>query len=126
MKYCTKCGRELSDDVKFCPQCGNPIPEDQNVVYVTPTPNTSTYTGTTLRRNGLALAGFICSLASLVLGGLLVAIVGIVLCAVANRKKNDYKEWNAFIKPGIVVGIVSLVLYAIAIIVALIILTTTL
>lgn len=25
MKYCSKCGKELSDDARFCAECGNPV-----------------------------------------------------------------------------------------------------
>ena len=32
-KYCTKCGAELPDNVKFCPNCGNPIlPAEDNMM----------------------------------------------------------------------------------------------
>ncbi|MCD8194892.1 MAG: zinc-ribbon domain-containing protein [Coprobacillus sp.] len=126
MKYCTKCGRELPDDAKFCPRCGNPIPDDQNVVYVTsPTPNSSTYSGSASGRNGLALAGFICTLVSIVgIGSILVAIVGLVLCLVARNKKDQYLEWNAFIKPGIILGIISICLFVIELIIAIVLIVT--
>lgn len=26
--FCTKCGKEISDDTKFCPQCGTPVASD--------------------------------------------------------------------------------------------------
>ena len=31
MKYCVKCGNELTEDVKYCPKCGNSVSEEENV-----------------------------------------------------------------------------------------------
>lgn len=31
MKYCVKCGNELTEDVKYCPKCGNSVSIEENV-----------------------------------------------------------------------------------------------
>lgn len=56
--YCTKCGEEINDEAVICPKCGCPT-----LNYATATAETEK-TAT----NGFAIAGFICSFISPILG----------------------------------------------------------
>ena len=39
MKYCSKCGEQLEDDVRFCPKCGS---SQEQVIETTPNQTTKT------------------------------------------------------------------------------------
>ena len=49
MKYCLKCGNEVTDDAVICSRCGSSAIGSQNIY--------SSSSG----KNGFAIAGFICS-----------------------------------------------------------------
>ncbi len=114
--YCKKCGKEIDDDAIYCPGCG--APTENYVSSVDYEAKHQSVATSSSSRNGVALAGFICSVASLVFGGIIVAIVGLCLCAYARKREDQYIQWNGFIKPGIIVGICSIALYVVGIIVA--------
>lgn len=40
MSYCTNCGTQIKDSVRFCPHCGTPIHECENVTQNTKTKDT--------------------------------------------------------------------------------------
>lgn len=39
MAFCSKCGKELTDGVKFCPACGAPVTAAQKQPDAQSTPN---------------------------------------------------------------------------------------
>ncbi len=57
MKYCPKCGFQLTDDAAFCPNCGSPAPRANGGYEIVPN-----------QTNGFAIAGLVCSFFSPLLG----------------------------------------------------------
>ena len=57
MKYCLKCGNEVTDDETVCPRCGSCAISPTNI-----------YKSSSNEKNGFAIAGFICSFFSPLLG----------------------------------------------------------
>ena len=80
-KYCSNCGREITEGSYFCDGCGTPVEEvNEKVVTNIPKYNYEVINKT----NGWAIAGFVTSLCNIILCGLAapisltLSIVGIV------------------------------------------------
>lgn len=93
--FCKNCGREIDDKAVFCIHCGVAIDKVKKI-------------------NGLGLAGFVVSLVSLYFGVYfcIASIVGLVLSVVGmvNAKKC---RLNGFAIAGLVIGIISVLIWAI-------------
>ena len=102
-KFCRECGKELEENSKFCNNCGTKIEEEKTEETNTSNENTNesaasnagtnvTYNQTyvTKKSNGMAIAGFVISLVSLLCCGysswlgLIFSIIGLV-----NANKNE-------------------------------------
>ena len=57
MKFCQRCGAQLTDDAAFCPDCGSPAPRANGAFEVVPN-----------QTNGFAIAGLACSFFSPLFG----------------------------------------------------------
>lgn len=106
-KYCPYCGKELEKDVKFCASCGKAVNPDVTVAQ--PTTTTNVIVNTQPESNGMAVAGFVVSLVSLLLccGGfswlsLIFSIVG----AVKAKEKNGKGKGLAI--AGIIISAIAL------------------
>lgn len=115
--FCTNCGAEIPSGTIICPQCG--------------VPTNSTQTTTTAHGSKMApksVGGFICGLLGFLLEwlpliGLILSIVGVALCS--NGKKEVAKDPQAYTGTGLltagqVLGIIGIVVGAIALIFTLI------
>lgn len=114
-KFCKKCGKVLVDGEKFCANCGAPVDDETTTENTTSggTPTTYKYVGTktpkTYGNSGYDVAGFILGLLSVILGGFLFAILGLVF-----SKKN--KDTNGLAKAGYILSIIGLVVSVIYIV----------
>lgn len=103
--FCKNCGKEIDVHAYVCPYCGalvaTPVP-----VAVPETPK---------RVNGLGIAGFVVSLVSLGLGYFFViaSIVGLVLSIVGMCLQKKYTSCNGLAIAGLVIGIVSTLIWTI-------------
>lgn len=107
-KFCRECGKELEENSKFCNNCGTKIEEEKTEEANTSNENTNesaasnagtnvTYNQTyvTKKSNGMAIAGFVISLVSLLCCGysswlgLIFSIIGLVN---ANKNEGEGKE----------------------------------
>lgn len=107
-KFCRECGKELEENSKFCNNCGTKIEEEKTEEANTSNENTNesaasnagtnvTYNQTyvTKKSNGMAVAGFVISLVSLLCCGysswlgLIFSIIGLVN---ANKNEGEGKE----------------------------------
>ena len=111
MKYCTECGKELASDAKVCENCGKKLVVEEVAPEVATQNNNQVNNTQAKDSNGLAIAGFIISLVSLILCcgsiswlGLLFSIIGLV-----NSKKVNEKNKGLAIA-GIVLGVIGLIL----------------
>ena len=117
MKYCTECGKELEKDAKVCGNCGKRIKVDESVpaqemTTQNATINISQSNNTQAKQsNGLAIAGFVVSLVSMILCcgsfswlGLIFSIIGLS----ESKKKNGAGKGLAI--AGIVISSISLAL----------------
>ena len=106
-KYCTKCGKELKKEDIFCGYCGNQMIEEtedgEKVVTVSKT-------------NGLAVAGFVVSLASLLINFWgITSVVGIILSAVAlSQIKKTNESGKGFALAGLIIGIIGIIIMFVA------------
>lgn len=105
--FCRNCGKEIDDKAEICPHCG--------VRQTAPV----TAQEETKRVNGLGIAGFVVGLVSLWLGVYfcIASIVGLVLSAVAFSKRDKY-SLKGLTLAGLILSIVSLVLWALVLIIA--------
>lgn len=141
MKFCKHCGAQIEDTTAFCPNCGtnvsddevsSSVPEPQNNAYQPQQPvqpaqyqpyqeyqNPGVYPEAKL--NGLAVAGFVVSLVSLVFCGIS-GIVGLILSIIGmNQIKNSIKagvpqRGNGLAIAGLIIGIIGTVFILIYII----------
>ncbi len=107
-KFCRECGKELEENSKFCKNCGTKIEEEKTEEANTSNENINesaasnagtnvTYNQTyvTKKSNGMAIAGFVISLVSLLCCGysswlgLIFSIIGLVN---ANKNEGEGKE----------------------------------
>ena len=105
MKYCENCGTKLKEDDKFCPNCGTKINIEESVI----TRNDKIQTNSPQSKtDGLALAGFILSLTSILccgltsMPGLIFSIIGLI------RAKKENKEGKGLAIAGIVISSIML------------------
>lgn len=114
VRFCKKCGKVLADGEKFCSNCGAPV-EDETTENTTSggTPATYQYVGTqtpkTYGNSSYDVAGLIMGILSVVFGGFLFAILGLVF-----SKKN--KDTNGMAKAGYILSIIGLVVSVIYIV----------
>lgn len=144
MKFCKHCGAQIEDTTAFCPNCGTNVSDDA-VSSNTSDPQYSAYQQTPPTQstqpvqyqqyqeyqnpgvypegklNGLAIAGFIVSIASFFICGIS-SIVGLILSIVGLVQiKNSIKagvpqRGNGFAIAGLVCGIIGVVFIVIYII----------
>lgn len=104
-KFCSKCGTEVQESSKFCTNCGNDlsaIAQASEVKVATESKPSNT--------NGLAIAGFVISLVSLLCCGgtswlgLIFSIIGLV----ESKKKNGSGKGLAI--AGIIISVILLFL----------------
>lgn len=101
-KYCTNCGNELEEDVKFCSKCG--ANSDEEVVVQN---NQETNTTTQKEKyNGQAIASFVLSLVGLFVFGLICGILSLTLgiTALNHIKALKNEKGKGLAIAGIVIG----------------------
>lgn len=85
-KFCSSCGKELEENANTCNNCGKPV-QNENANNTAPNPSTVQVTQTVVtqrKSNGMAVAGFVISLVSLLCCGglsflgLVFSIIGLV------------------------------------------------
>ena len=122
-KFCRECGKELEENSKFCNNCGTKIEEEKTEETNTSNENTNesaasnagtnvTYNQTyvTKKSNGMAIAGFVISLVSLLCCGysswlgLIFSIIGLV-----NANKNE-GEGKGLAIAGIVISSILIII----------------
>lgn len=108
-KFCSKCGRELSEKDVFCPGCGEKV---QSALKKMDEKTTSSSNSSSKSSNGMAIAGFVISLVSAVLCcgifnsiGLIFSIVGLV------QAKKYNGNGKGFAIAGIVISGIIVLLY---------------
>ena len=102
-KFCPKCGTENTTNSKFCPNCGESMGEvtTNNAVVVNAGEKTS----------GLAVAGFVTGLSSLLINIMgLVGLVDTILSAVGLTKTGPGKDkGRGMAVAGLILGILSVI-----------------
>lgn len=109
--FCPNCGKENKTNSNFCPNCGTAMNDS-----AISTPNVSA----TEKTNGLALAGFITALVSLLINFWgIVGIVATILSGVGLSKTGPGKEkGRGMAIAGLIIGIFS-ILYGVIQLIAL-------
>ncbi|HCG67085.1 MAG TPA: hypothetical protein DEW22_00150 [Clostridiales bacterium] len=116
---CSNCGSKLPDNAVFCPNCGQSVlpdaPKNQ------PGDPTATNEAVTVPGNGLGIASMVLGILSLVFMcifylGIPMSIIGLVLGAVSIHKAKAVNMKNGMAVAGVTCSIISIVLYAVLII----------
>ena len=97
MIYCSKCGKQNTDDSMFCVGCGAPLSQQTN------------YRTTMQPGKGFAIASLVCGILSFFCYGIVPGILAIVFGAVAKNKGCKDNMATA----GIVLGIIGIAVYVI-------------
>lgn len=103
MKYCPNCGKEVMENSNFCNGCGKNLVENSSVAINNVQTNTS-------NTNGVAIAGFVVSLVSVLCCGgtsfigLILSIIGLV----QSKKKEGNGKGLAI--AGIIISAILLIL----------------
>lgn len=102
-KFCPKCGTENTTNSKFCPNCGESMGEGAA--------NNTVATSTGVKTNGLAVAGFVTGLSSLLINFMgLVGLVALILSAVGLTKTGPGKDkGRGMAVAGLILGIISVI-----------------
>lgn len=119
-KFCSNCGNKVNEKDNVCSNCGNVLKQRdenvnvQNVQEVQPVQqNVNNYNNQSQGpSNGLAIAGFVVSLVSLICCGGAFGIIGLVLSVLGsiNAKKMN-GNGQGLATAGIVLGVISLVFF---------------
>jgi len=111
--YCKNCGSELTENAKFCQYCGTAIANEQPHSVYQSQPTTDTKNDS-LPICGLGVAGFIVSIAALLMDILLLAsITGTVLSSIALYQiKTQRKGGKGLAIAGLVIGIIAVIINA--------------
>ena len=95
MIYCSKCGKQNTEDSMFCVGCGAPLSQQTN------------YKPTMQPGKGFAIASLVCGILSFFCYGIVPGVLAIVFGVVAKNKGCTDNTASA----GIVLGIIGIVLY---------------
>lgn len=116
-KFCSSCGKELEENSTTCNNCGKPVPQEQSATTATPNPSTVQVNQTIVtekrKSNGMAVAGFVISLVSLICCGgssflgLVFSIIGLV------NAKNCDGEGKGLAIAGIIISSIFIVIFII-------------
>lgn len=110
--YCRKCGSKLDDDAVICPNCG--VPTDK---FYTSQPYYSQqpypHAMSSRRSNGLAIAGFIISLVSILFSYIfcITSIVALGLSIAGMKNRKNCTDNNGFATAGLIISIITLVFW---------------
>ena len=143
MPFCKNCGSSIEDGAKFCENCGTPIeapvaqpaaqPEPQPAPQPAPQPvqaqpvqsqSTTQYQSSQVPEgtNGFCIAGFICALATVLMGvglvpALILSIVGLVQVKKSGQKGKGFAIAGIIIPIAVmVIAIICVILYFVFII----------
>lgn len=114
-KFCSSCGKELEENASTCNNCGNPVPKEE-ATNTSTNPSTVQVTQTVVtqrKSNGMATAGFVISLVSLICCGgssflgLIFSIVGLV------NAKNCDGEGKGLAIAGIIISSLFIIIFII-------------
>ena len=103
-KFCPNCGAEVNNDGEFCAKCGKSF-KTKEIIYN----NVINYNIVEKKTNGLAVAGFVCSLCGFITCGV-TSIIGLILSIVglsANRKDGKY---SGLAVAGLIISLLFLLL----------------
>lgn len=132
MPYCRTCGAAIAKQSPVCPDCGTPTTAEvlpsPLAIRSRPLPRSKT-NGTqvqsrpfserretaprSVKNQRLGLVGLVASLAGLIAP--FMGLLGLILSLVAYRRAKRYGAARGFALAGIAVGILSLLIYALAI-----------
>lgn len=109
-KFCPNCGKELESGAKFCVSCGTTVNGDSQSTQISNN-NTNNQNNT----NGMAIAGFVISLVSLLCCGFLnwLGLIFSIIGLVQSKSKNGNGKGLAI--AGIVISCIVLILFVILI-----------
>lgn len=103
-QYCRRCGVKLEEGMRFCPSCGAAVTEAYpgQVSGAAPRPRTAS-------SNGLAVAGFVVSLVSLLINFLgIVGIVGLILSGIGlSQASREGDNRRGMALAGVIIGALS-------------------
>ncbi|MCR5615374.1 MAG: zinc ribbon domain-containing protein [Saccharofermentans sp.] len=143
MPFCKNCGSSIEDGAKFCENCGTPIeapvaqPAEQPVAQPAAQPapqpvqaqpvqsqSTTQYQSSQVPEgtNGFCIAGFICALATVLMGvglvpALILSIVGLVQVKKSGQKGKGFAIAGIIIPIAVmVIAIICVILYFVFII----------
>ena len=113
-KFCSNCGNKVNEKDNVCSNCGKVLKEkEENVQVVQPVTNEYN-TQVQKPTNGLAIAGFVVSLVSLVCCGGVFGIVGVILSIVGAVKAKELNGSGQGLSiAGIIIGIISMIYFII-------------
>jgi len=108
--FCSQCGSTLEAGARFCPSCGQPsqsMPMAPPQQYGANVQNQSADPP----GKGMALASIIVGVAGMCVpyGGIVLAIIGLVLGIVSKNKLSEAGQPTGMATAGIVIGVISLV-----------------
>ena len=127
--FCTNCGKELADNVKFCSNCGAQISKADTA------PQAPTYEATTVSEasaptakkkfSGISLAGVIVSLASIATLNFIAGIVGLILSRKGKAEiEREDRDGIKFANAGTALGIAGIIVGAIFVIIMVAVIVT--
>ena len=124
--YCNKCGSAIPEDSSFCANCGAPISVSPDLSSAQPNAQpvqtipiiVSPQSAPVKRTNGVAIAGFVLGIVSVVFCmvpglGMILGLVGFILSLVGIKNKNGGKKVNGFAIAGTIlsfIGMMALIL----------------
>ena len=106
-KFCTSCGQEIQEGANVCSNCGTPVngAPQNNVV-------TSGGAAAPAKSNGLAIAGFIVSLVSILLCCGSISLVSLILSIIgASKAKDCGGQGKGLAIAGIIISVIGILCF---------------